>query len=167
MQGVLIIDTGGTFGKIYNPLNGELEVDTTSKAPREIAQRWLCEFEIVSIIGKDSLYIDDNDRMLLLATINLTKYHKIIIIHGTDTMDITAKYLADASLENSIILTGAMVPYSIDPIEATANLASSYGYITSTDGHGVYISMNGEVGNHRDITKDRKLGRFVMSKKDE
>jgi len=163
MQGVLIIDTGGTFGKIYNPLNGELEVDTTSKAPREIAQRWLCEFEIVSIIGKDSLHIDDNDRMLLLATINLTKYRKIIIIHGTDTMDITAKYLADASLENSIILTGAMVPYSIDPIEATANLASSYGYITSTDEHGVYISMNGVVGNYCDITKDRKLGRFVMS----
>ena len=157
----MIIDTGGTFGKIYDPVNGKLEVDSTSKAPKEIAKRWLCEFEVVSIIGKDSLDIDDSDRMLLLATINLTKYQKIIIIHGTDTMDITAKYLADASLDNSIILTGAMVPYSIDPIEATANLASAYGYITSTDDIGVYISMNGMIDSYSDIVKDRKLGRFV------
>jgi len=164
MQSILIIDTGGTFGKIYNPLNGKLEVDITSKAPKEIANRWLYEFEVVSIIGKDSLDIDDRDRTLLLATINLTKYQKIIIIHGTDTMDITAKYLADASLDRSIILTGAMVPYSIDPIEATANLASAYGYIISTDESGVYISMNGIVDIYRYVKKDRELGRFMMSK---
>ncbi|SFV60432.1 asparaginase [hydrothermal vent metagenome] len=161
MQSVLIIDTGGTFNKIYNPLNGKLEVNATSKASREIAQKWLYELEVVSIIGKDSLDIDDGDRVLLLATINLAKHQKIIIIHGTDTMDITAKYLADASLDRSIILTGAMVPYSIDPIEATANLASAYGYINSIDSSGVYVSMNGIIGEYSNIVKDRQLGRFV------
>ena len=162
MQGILIIDTGGTFGKIYDPINGRLEVDTTSKAPKEIAQKWLCDFEVVSIIGKDSLDIDESDRMLLLATINLAKHQKIIIIHGTDTMDTTAKYLADASLSRTIILTGTMVPYSIDPIEATANFASAYGYISSIQDSGIFISMNGIICDHSDISKDRKLGRFVL-----
>jgi len=43
MQNTLIISTGGTFNKIYNPLNGELIIDKSSEAVKSIAKLWLCK----------------------------------------------------------------------------------------------------------------------------
>jgi len=158
---ILLINTGGTFNKIYNPLNGELQIDKNATALKEISQKWLYEYEVVNIISKDSLYIDNQDRLLLLATINLSRHDDILIIHGTDTMDITAKYLADAKLNRRIVLTGAMVPYAIDPIEATANFASALGYLQTLTHEGVYIAMNGVMGSYTEVVKDREAGRFI------
>jgi L-asparaginase len=97
-----------------------------------------------------------------LATINHSKYNDIIVIHGTDTMDITAEYLADGDLDKRIILTGAMTPYSIDPIEATANLASAFGYLQTLDDDGIYIAMNGIFGSYDKVSKDRKNSKFIL-----
>ncbi len=163
MRKILIISTGGTFNKIYNPLNGELVIDEESKAVEEIASKWLCEFEIINIIGKDSLHITNQDRLLLLATINLSKHDDIIVIHGTDTMDITAEYLADGDLDKRIVLTGSMVPYSIDPVESTANLASAFGYLQTLTDDNIYIAMNGVFGSYNKIIKDKKNGKFILS----
>ena len=162
MRNILIINTGGTFNKIYNPLDGTLFVDTSSKALEDIASKWLCEFEILNIIGKDSLDITNRDRMELLATICNHPYRHIIIIHGTDTMHVTAEYLADGELEKSIVLTGAMVPYSIDPVESTANLCSAYGYLNAPQQEGIYIAMNGMIGEYTQIKKDRIKGKFTL-----
>ena len=161
MQKILIISTGGTFNKVYDPLSGELIVDNTSKAINEIASKWLCEFEIMNIIGKDSLDMTNHDRLELLATISHSNYEYIIIIHGTDTMNITAEYLFDGDCEKCIVFTGAMVPYSIDPVEATANLCSAYGYINALEKSGIYIAMNGVMDLYVKVKKDRKLGKFI------
>ena len=162
MHKILIISTGGTFNKHYNPINGTLKIDKTSSALQEIASKWLCSFEILNIIGKDSLEMTNHDRLELLSTIHQSDYNKIIIVHGTDTMNITAEYLADAELEKTIVLTGAMVPYSIDPTEATANLASAYGYINALEKEGVFIAMNGVMGLYGKVKKNRKEGRFTL-----
>ena len=159
-----IISIGGTFNKQYNPIDGTLLIDPDSTAIEAIAARWLCELEVVSIIGKDSLDMDDTDRELLIDTIQHSRESSIIIIHGTDTMDITAKAIADADISKRIVITGAMVPYSIDPIEATANLCSAYGYIQASEQSGVYIAMNGAIGEYRHIRKDRDKGRFRYSR---
>lgn len=163
MKKILLISTGGTFNKVYDPSNGELLVDKTASALVTIADKWLCRFEIINIIGKDSLYINNQDRLQLLATIEDSTFDDIIIIHGTDSMNITAKYLADGDLEKRIVLTGAMVPYSIDPVEATANLASAFGYLQTLNKDGVYIVMNGICGLHSKIKKDRKNAKFILS----
>jgi len=55
-----------------------------------------------------------------------------------------------------------MVPYSIDPTEATANLASAYGYLTSLEKRGVFIAMNGVLDFYEKVTKNRKLGKFEL-----
>jgi len=162
MHKILIINTGGTFNKTYDPLNGTLIVDTTSKALENIASKWLCEFEVINIIGKDSLDITNHDRLELLATISHSSYQHIIIIHGTDTMHITAEYLADGELEKSIVLTGAMVPYSIDPVEATANLCSAYGYLNALKEEGIFIAMNGQLSTYNRVTKNRMKGKFTI-----
>ena len=164
MKKILFIDTGGTFNKIYNPLTGNLEIDTESKALNEISEKWQISFEAVSIIGKDSLEITNGDRLLLLATINLSSHSDIIVIHGTDTMDLCAEYVADAELEKRIIFTGAMVPYSIDPVEATANLSAAFGYLQALEKEGVYIAMNGIVAPCQCIRKDKVAGKFVLNR---
>ena len=162
MKKILIISTGGTFNKVYDPINGEFSIDETSHALEQIASKWLCEFNIVNIIGKDSLDMTNHDRLELLATISHSDHHHILIVHGTDTMDVTAAYLADADLEKCIVLTGAMVPYSIDPVEATANLSSAYGYINALEQEGVFIAMNGVMGPYEKVKKDRTKGRFSL-----
>jgi L-asparaginase len=162
MKKILIISTGGTFNKVYDPVNGEFSIDEASHALEQIASKWLCELNIVNIIGKDSLDMTNHDRLELLATISHSDHHHILIVHGTDTMDVTAEYLADADLEKCIVLTGAMVPYSIDPVEATANLSSAYGYINALEQEGVFIAMNGVMGPYDKVKKDRTKGRFSL-----
>ncbi len=163
MKKILLISSGGTFNKVYDPSNGELLIDNAGSALENIASKWLCEFDIINIIGKDSLHINNQDRLLLLATIDQSRHDDIIIIHGTDSMNITAKYLADGDLKKRIVLTGAMVPYSIDPVEATANLASAFGYLQTLNKDGVYIAMNGIFGPYNKIRKDRKNNKFILS----
>jgi len=162
MAKILIISTGGTFNKVYNPKTGNLDIDKSSHALKTIASKWLCDFEILNIIDKDSLEMTNHDRLELLSTIHQSNYHDIIIVHGTDTMDVTAEYLADAELEKSIVLTGAMIPYSIDATEATANLASAYGYLSALEKRGVFIVMNGVFGSYENVKKNRKEGRFTL-----
>jgi len=159
---ILIISTGGTFNKIYNPITGNLDIDINSNALKKIAKRWLTNFEIINIIGKDSLDMTDNDREELVKLIKNMNYQNIIIVHGTDTIDKTAKYLENAKLNKKIILTGAMTPFSIDPIEATANLASAYGYQKSLKENGIYISMNGELDIYNKVIKNREKGHFEL-----
>ena len=161
MKKILIINTGGTFNKQYHPADGTLEVVQDSSIIDTILKKWLCEFEVLNIIGKDSLDMTTQDRMELLATINMSDYDDFIVIHGTDTMDLTAEYLADAEIEKRIVITGAMVPYSIDPTEATANMASAIGYLQRQDNEGVYIAMNGVFGSYTKVKKDRTKGKFI------
>jgi len=158
---ILIINTGGTFNKIYNPIKGELFVESGSKSLEDIASKWMSEFDIINIITKDSLEFTDNDREKLLITVKESSYNHIIIVHGTDTMSITAAYLSKMNLKKHIILTGAMVPYSIDPVEATANLSSAFGYLQCLNKEGIYIAMNGAFGSYNNIIKNYTHGKFV------
>jgi len=162
MRKILIINTGGTFNKVYNPLNGHLEIDKEGNALRSISAKWRCEIEIINIIGKDSLDLSNRDRLEMLATISQSDSHHIIIVHGTDTMDITSEYLEEGDLKKCIILTGAMVPYSLDSVEATANLCSAYGYMHLMDKEGIYIAMNGIIDSHDKVKKDRAKGKFIL-----
>ena len=162
MRKILIINTGGTFNKVYDPHDGTLVVEQTSQVLEQIASKWLCDFKIINIIGKDSLDMTNHDRLELLATISHSNYDYFIIIHGTDTMNMTAKYLSDGDCEKCIVFTGAMVPYSIDPVEATANLCSAYGYINALGKSGIYIAMNGVIDVYEKVKKNRKLGKFIV-----
>ena len=164
MKKILVINTGGTFNKVYNPLTGILEIDKKGMALKEIKKLWMNEFKVINIIGKDSLEMSKKDRALIKETIKESKEKKIIIIHGTDTMDKTAQTLDKAKLKKNIILTGAMVPYSIGKVEATANFSSAYGYILNCDKNGVYIAMNGKIKNHKRVTKNKEKGYFVETK---
>ena len=164
MKKILIINTGGTFNKVYNPLTGSLDIELTGRAIKSIAKAWLTKFKILNIIGKDSLDMTDEDRELIIKKIQKVKEKNIIIVHGTDTMDKTAKYLDKANLNKKIILTGSMLPYSINPIESVSNLCSSYGYLQVLKEKGIFISMNGVIKGYKRVVKNKEKGYFEKSK---
>jgi len=164
MKKILIINTGGTFNKVYNPLTGNLDIEPTGEAIKSIAQAWLTELKVVNIIGKDSLDMTVNDRELIVSTIQKASEKNIIIVHGTDTIDKTANFIEKAKLDKRIVLTGAMVPYSINPVEATSNLSSSYGFLYGLEKKGVFISMNNIIKGYKRVVKNKEKGYFEESK---
>ncbi len=164
MKKILIINTGGTFNKVYNPRTGNLDIEPTGEAIKAIARNALTKFKIKNIIGKDSLDITDNDREIIVQAIKKTKREYIIIVHGTDTIDKTAQYIFQKGIKKKIILTGSMVPYSVNPIESTFNLSSAFGYLQNIQKGGVYISMNGIIKDYKRVVKNKEKGYFEKSK---
>ena len=165
MKDVLIINTGGTFNKRYNPLKGELEVPKDSIALENVLKYFYnLKYEIKNIIHKDSLDMQESDRKEILELIKNSSSEKILIIHGTDTMDKTAEFLEKYIGDKTILLTGAMVPYSIDSVEANANLSMSIGYLLHSTKNSIYIAMHGLVEEHKNVYKNREIGVFETKK---
>jgi L-asparaginase len=151
-----VINTGGTFNKRYNPIRGELEVPQDDQAVEMLCELAKLKVPIQGSVYKDSLEMDDDDRQQVLEQIN----SDVIIVHGTDTMDRTATFLDQQNLEYVIVLTGAMVPYSIDVSEAIANFMLAYGFLQAKPENGVYIAMHGYVLPYKKIKKDKIAGIF-------
>lgn len=156
---MLILNTGGTFNKRYNPLTGELFVPSDNRAVAEILQSLVIEIDVQGILYKDSLEMSEEDRSLLADTIAKSDEKVIIVIHGTDTMDLSAEAVARLELKKTIIFTGAMIPFSIDPIEAAANLSMAIGFALRSCS-GVYIVMQGICGQYNYVRKNRECGKF-------
>ncbi|MDF1880045.1 asparaginase [Sulfurimonas sp. MAG313] len=157
---MLILNTGGTFNKRYNPLIGEQEVPFDNLAPEQILSNFTYDVEMAGLIYKDSLDMDMDDRKMMVKIMAASKETHFIIIHGTDTMDVTASFLAEILEGKIIILTGAMVPFEIDPIEATSNLSMALGYAKLQKEAGVYICMQGSIAKYDKLKKNKKLGKF-------
>ncbi len=161
---MLILNTGGTFNKRYNPLSGEMEVPFDNLAVDKILSTFTYEVELAGLIYKDSLDMDIDDRKTMAKIIAASTDTHFIIIHGTDTMDLSATFLDEVFDDKVIIFTGAMVPFEIEPIEATANLSMSLGFAASQKEAGVYICMQGSVAKHDKLMKNKSLGKFEIVK---
>jgi L-asparaginase len=159
---MLILNTGGTFNKRYNPISGELEVPYDNLAVEKILSTFSSTVEVAGVIYKDSLDMDAQDRKMMAQIISASQERCFVLIHGTDTMHLSATFLAEVLEEKVVVLTGAMVPFEIDPVEATANLAMALGFAKVQDTPGVYICMQGLVAKHEKIVKNRALGKFEI-----
>lgn len=159
---ITVINTGGTFNKRYNPIKGMLEVPTDNIALDKIIKS--ChniEFEVINIISKDSLDMTYSDREIIINSVKNCDNEKIIIIHGTDTVDLTSVYLQKEITNKKIVFTAAMVPMSIDEVEATMNFSMAIGFLNSNINNGIYLSMHGLVLEHDKLIKNKNLGKFL------
>jgi len=159
-----VINTGGTFNKIYDPVKGELVVPPHSKAVESAlySLKHGCKVTVQGLLYKDSLDMDDSDRKKLCDAVFGSCEDMIVVVHGTDTMHKSASVIdrsAGGFHEKRVVLTGAMVPFSIDPVEATANLASAITAVRYL-APGVYIAMHGYVLLYENIVKNRERGVF-------
>jgi len=161
---VLILNSGGTFNKRYNPISGEMEVPYDNYAVEKIVNSLEIDFDLAGVVYKDSLDMDMDDRKMVASIIMESKDDSFIIIHGTDTMDITAEFLSEIFDDRIIVLTGAMKPFEIDKIESSLNLGISIGFLKGCKNNGIYICMNGYVELWSNIEKNKQKGKFELVK---
>ena len=159
---MLILNTGGTFNKRYNPLSGEMEVPFDNLAVEKILSTFIYDVEMAGLIYKDSLDMDIDDRKMMAKIISASKDTHFIIIHGTDTMDLSAAFLDEVLDGRVVVFTGAMIPFETDPIEATSNLSMALGFAKSERRPGVYICMQGSIAKHDEIVKNKTSGKFEL-----
>lgn len=154
-----IIATGGTFDKHYNELNGTLGF-ADSHLPAAIARARITapvELELLPLL--DSLDMADPDRARVLAACQAAPERAIVIVHGTDTMKETAAVLGPATLDKTIVFTGAMIPYEIANSDALFNLGFACGVAQALPS-GVYVAMNGQIFAWDNVQKNRAAGVF-------
>ncbi len=159
---IRVLVTGGTFDKEYNELNGELFFKDTHL--REMLRLGRCQLdlEVQHLMMIDSLEMTDAHREQILRACVAAKGERIVVTHGTDTMEVTARYLGERVTGQTIVLTGAMVPYTFGSSDGLFNLGSALAFAQAMR-EGVYVAMNGRCFDWNNVRKDRTTGRFVES----
>jgi L-asparaginase len=159
MQPIRILVTGGTFDKEYNELTGELFFQSTHTGDMLGLGRCLLEVEIETLMMIDSLQMTDAGRRQILERCRAVPEIRIVITHGTDTMVETAAVLGPALRGKTVVLTGAMVPYTFGSSDGLFNLGTAMAFV-QTLGEGVYVAMNGRCWAWHAVRKDKKRGIF-------
>lgn len=156
---IAILVTGGTFDKEYNELNGELYFKNPHIQEMLAKGRCRLSTRIQVVVMKDSLEMTEIDLRQILETCKSCEESRIVITHGTDTMENTARFLAAEGLDKTIVLTGAMIPYTFGSSDGLFNLGSalSFAQVLSP---GVFIAMNGCIFKSDDVYKDKQQGIF-------
>lgn len=155
-----ILAAGGTFDKHYNELTGELTFTQTHLNEVISRARFNAPVTLQTLPLMDSLDMQHEDRQRILDACRQSEESHIIVIHGTDTMQDTAAVLGAAHLDKTIVITGAMIPYSINHSDALFNFGFACG-VVQTLSHGVYVAMNGQIFTWDNVVKNRKLGKFA------
>lgn len=159
MSIIRLFVTGGTFDKEYDELNGRLFFKDSHVPEMLRLGRCALPIEMRTLLMIDSLEMTDADRNLILTNCMSCPEERILITHGTDTMDLTAKTIGLANIKKTIVLTGAMVPYAFGSSDGLFNLGAALAFTQSLP-HGVYIAMNGRTFNWNNVQKDKKTGEF-------
>ena len=165
MLKVNVITTGGTIEKVYSEQTSKVE-NLDSKIDRYLSRLRLpdCSVHVTPLMNKDSLEMTDADRgaILELAQQMLSEPSPVVIVHGTDTMVQTGRYLKQAlpDLKAPIVLTGAMTPLGFEGSDGLQNLTESLFSVRILD-PGIYVVMHNQAFPIDRVRKDRETSRFV------
>ncbi len=156
---IRLLVTGGTFDKEYNELDGSLMfLDSHVKEMLSLG-RCRVPIKVRTLMMVDSLEMSDVERDVILQNCRLCDEERIVVTHGTDTMEVTARHLGAEISDKTVILVGAMIPYTFGSSDGLFNLGAAIAY-AQTMPYGVYIAMNGRVFPHDQVRKNRKIGEF-------
>ena len=158
---VLVVTTGGTIDKVYFDAKSDYEVGESVVGELLNQAHVKHDYQVKSLMRKDSLELDKADRQLIFDTIRNAVNQKIIVTHGTDTMTDTAKILEGVK-DKTIVLTGALAPARFAQSDATFNIGMAFAAVQSLP-VGVYIVMNGKVFDGHHVIKDRAQNQFVST----
>ncbi len=158
---ITFIQTGGTIDKDYAQKAKTYNFEISEPAIKRILEKANpnFEYEIISILKKDSLDITEEERERIYNTCKTARNDKIIITHGTDTMVETAKKLSNIK-DKIIILVGASKPEKFYDSDASFNAGTAIGAINVLE-KGVYIAMNGRVYNWDMCKKQQETAQFI------
>lgn len=151
--------TGGTFDKDYNLINGNLGFQQTHVPEMFKRGRSTLDIDIQVLMMIDSLDMTTEQRQYIVDSCEASPYHDLIITHGTDSMVETARVLASANLDKTIVMTGAMRPYKLGSSDGFFNLGSAVAFAQILP-NGVYIAMNGRYYHWDNVRKNTSTGYF-------
>jgi L-asparaginase len=161
---IRVFTTGGTFDKEYNELTGELFFQRSHLLDMLRLGRCHLDVAVESLMMVDSLEMSDQDRELIARRCQQAAEDRIVITHGTDTMERTAAVLGPLFGHKTIVLTGAMVPYTFGSSDGLFNLGTALAF-AQTLAPGVYVAMNGRYFQWDEVRKNRELGIFESLRK--
>ena len=126
---ITFLQTGGTIDKDYpkSTKGWAFEIDTPAVERIIPKLNPTFDYEIISVLKKDSTEITEEDRVVIKAACENSSEH-IIITHGTDTMAETASFLSDI-VDKTIIITGAMRPQRFANTDADINIGMAIGAV--------------------------------------
>ena len=161
LKNVRIIVTGGTIDKVHDVRSEGLAFspDGATHIP-EMLRIGRCHFPVVELLMlKDSLYFDDADRTAIARAVARAAESALVITHGTGTMGETARFLAGRAANKTVVLTGAMRPFSLYSSDGEFNLGGAV-IAAQTLAPGVWGVMNGRVIPAEKLNKNVEQGRF-------
>jgi L-asparaginase len=157
---IRIFVTGGTFDKEYDEIRGELYFKDTHLPEMLALGRSQLKVDVRTLMMIDSLEMTEDDRKLIVEQCRKAKEKRIVITHGTDTMEITAGSLGEAAIpEKTIVLTGAMIPFKFGSSDGLFNLGSALAFVQALPA-GVYVAMNGRFFTWDRVLKNKATGEF-------
>ncbi len=159
MEPIRVLITGGTFDKEYDELRGRLFFRDTHLPEMLRLGRCHVDLNTRTLMMVDSLEMTETDRDLIRDTCLRATENRIVITHGTDTMEETARHLGPSMTEKTVVLTGAMVPYAFGSSDGLFNLGSALAFVQTLP-PGVYIAMNGRCFVWDNVRKNRSSGTF-------
>jgi len=155
---LLIITTGGTIDKIYFDDKSDYQIGEPQISQILSAMHVAFEFEVSSLMRKDSLHMKAKDRKLIRDVVSISETRHVLITHGTDTLVETATILQNLP-DKTIVLTGALNPARFRDSDAIFNIGCAVGAAQALP-PGVYITMNGIVWDPANVRKNRRENRF-------
>lgn len=161
LKTVRIIVTGGTIDKVHDIRTEGLgfSPDGATHIP-EMLQIGRCHFPSVDVVMlKDSLYFEDADRDAIAAAVAKAEEDAVVVTHGTGTMGQTARFLKGVAPEKTVVLTGAMRPFSLYSSDGEFNLGGAI-VAAQVLSPGVWGVMNGRVFPAEQLNKNTDQGRF-------
>ena len=156
---ISFIAVGGTIDKVYFDKLSEYQIGNARVEELLKDARVGFDYQVNSILRKDSLDMTDADRELVRQAVKKDENRYIVITHGTDTMVDTARQLKDIQ-GKVIVLTGAMEPAAFRSSDAFFNLGSAVAAVQVLE-EGVYIAINGRVFDPSLVKKDRSVMQFT------
>lgn len=162
---VMILTTGGTIEKTYDEKEGTLfnrETIIKNKITERLRLPYT-QIEVKSLMAKDSLDMDDQDRGIIYQAIEMFQSYNnpIVILHGTDTMQQSAE-LVQQKLHNPkvpVVFTGAMKPLGFDDSDALQNVLEAI-FASQIVAPGVYISFHNRLFNVPGVRKNKEKRTF-------
>jgi L-asparaginase len=156
---IKIISTGGTIDKVYFDAKSEFEVGSPQAGVLLGEANVSFEYEVVSLLRKDSLELTDADREQIRAAVADDPCERIVITHGTDTMVHTARLLQDRIDGKVVVLTGSMQPAGQRVTDAIFNVGFAVAAVQLLP-EGVWIAMNGRIHDPAITRKNVAANRF-------
>lgn len=153
-----ILCTGGTFDKVYYDALSDYQIGEPQVEWILKQANTTIDYQIESILKKDSLDINEADRQHILEKVKSESSAHIVITHGTDTMVETAQALNEVT-GKTIVLVGAMQPARFKDSDAIFNTGFAVAAATLLS-PGIYIAMNGQIFSDDEVQKNRDAGRF-------